>query len=173
MTAKTLSRLGIEVWKDIPEYEGLYKVSNLGNVKSLNYNKTFKAKKLICSVDTNGRKSVGLYKNKTKKTHNVSVLVAIAFLSHKPNGHKIVVDHINNDSLNNNLYNLQLITQRENLSKDKKGFTSKYTGVSWVKSRNKWTCNIRIDGEIKHLGQFTDELEAAQAYQNELNKIKL
>ena len=35
MIAKTLSRLGIEVWKDIPEYEGLYQVSNLGNVRSL------------------------------------------------------------------------------------------------------------------------------------------
>ena len=39
MIAKTLSRLGIEVWKDIPEYEGFYQVSNLGNVRSLNYKK--------------------------------------------------------------------------------------------------------------------------------------
>lgn len=31
-----------EVWKDIEGYEGLYQVSNLGNVKSLNYNKTKK-----------------------------------------------------------------------------------------------------------------------------------
>ena len=44
MIAKTLSRLGIEVWKDIPEYEGLYQVSNLGNVKSLD------------RVSSNGRK---------------------------------------------------------------------------------------------------------------------
>ena len=34
-----LSRIGIEVWKDIPEFEGIYQVSNLGNVKSLNYRK--------------------------------------------------------------------------------------------------------------------------------------
>ena len=37
MIASLLSRIGIEVWKDIPEYEGLYQVSNLGNVRSLNY----------------------------------------------------------------------------------------------------------------------------------------
>ena len=35
MIAKLKSRLRIEVWKDIPEFEGLYQVSNLGNVKSL------------------------------------------------------------------------------------------------------------------------------------------
>ena len=39
MIAKALSRIGIEVWKDLPEYEGLYQVSNLGNVRSLKFNK--------------------------------------------------------------------------------------------------------------------------------------
>ena len=33
-----------EVWKDIPDYEGLYQVSNLGRIKSLNFNKTGKEK---------------------------------------------------------------------------------------------------------------------------------
>ena len=33
-----------EIWKDIQGYEGLYQVSNLGRVKSLNYNKTSKSK---------------------------------------------------------------------------------------------------------------------------------
>ena len=170
--AKLKSRLGIEVWKDIPEFEGLYQVSNLGNVRSLNYKRTGIVKKLTCSVDKNDRRTVKLYNFNTRKTYNVTVLIAITFLNHKPNGHRIVVDHINNDSLNDNLYNLQLITHRENLSKDKKGFTSKYTGVSWVKSNGKWTSNIRINGRVKHLGTFINELEAAKAYQNELNKIK-
>ena len=41
MIAKTLSRLGIEVWKDIPEFEGLYQASNsLGNIRSLNYHRS-------------------------------------------------------------------------------------------------------------------------------------
>ena len=39
MIAKVLSRIGIEVWKDIPEFEGIYQVSNLGNVKSIRNNK--------------------------------------------------------------------------------------------------------------------------------------
>lgn len=36
-----------EIWKDIPEYEGLYQVSNLGNVKNINYRNTKKERKII------------------------------------------------------------------------------------------------------------------------------
>ena len=70
------------------------------------------------------------------------------------------------------MYNLQRTNQRVNASKDKKGGTSKYIGVSWYKITNKWVSKIEINGKIKHLGYFTDEKEAAQAYINELNKIK-
>ncbi|MDB4397739.1 NUMOD4 domain-containing protein, partial [Akkermansiaceae bacterium] len=63
MIAKTLSRIGVEVWKDIPEYEDLYQVSNLGNVRSLNFNKTKKVKLLKKSLNSNGRYRVGLSKN--------------------------------------------------------------------------------------------------------------
>ena len=44
MIDSLLSRLGIEVWKDIPDFEGLYQVSNLGNVRIVNYRKTGKYK---------------------------------------------------------------------------------------------------------------------------------
>lgn len=176
MIAKTLSRLGIEVWKDIPEYEGLYQVSNLGNVRSLDrvdsLGRKVKEKVLKTPVNSRGYARVNLFLDKKPKVSKVHSLVARAFLNHKPCGMKIIVDHIDNNSLNNNLYNLQLITQRENCSKDKKG-TSKYTGVSWSKYRNSWVAHIKINGVQKNLGKFTDEKEAAQAYQNELNKIKL
>ena len=168
MIASLLSRIGIEVWKDIPNYEGLYQVSNLGNVRSLNYKKTGKVKNLVLNINSVGRQCVSLCNN-NKKTYNVHVLVAISFLNHKPNGYKIVVDHINNKPLNNKLYNLQRITQRQNTSKDKRGGTSKYTGV--YMDKKKWRADIRINGKIKYLGLFTDEKEAAQAYQNELKKI--
>ena len=170
MIASLLSRIGIEVWKDIPNYEGLYQVSNLGNVRSLNYKKTGNIKKLSCSIDANGRPLVGLW-NINRKTYSVHVLVAVAFLKHKPCGMKIVVDHINNDRLNNKLYNLQLITQRENSSKDKKKGTSKYTGVFLAKGKNKWRAAITINGKQKHLGCFVNEKDAAQAYKNELKKL--
>ena len=44
MIASLLSRINIEVWKDIPEFEGLYQASNLGNVRSLNFKNTKKVK---------------------------------------------------------------------------------------------------------------------------------
>jgi hypothetical protein len=64
---------------------------------------------------------------------------------------------------------LQVITNRQNTSKDKRGGTSKYTGV--YMDKKKWRAAIRINGKIKYLGLFTDEKEAAKAYQNELKKI--
>jgi len=172
MIAKLKSRLGIEVWKDIPEYKGLYQASNLGNIRSLNYKRTGGVKNLSPGVNSSGRLNVILYKQGNVKNYNVYVLVAIAFLNHKSSGLKIVVDHIDNNRSNDKLYNLQLITQRQNVSKDRKG-TSKYTGVCIHKITNKWQSTITVNGKQKHLGYFTDEKEASRVYQNELNKIKL
>jgi hypothetical protein len=164
-----------EIFKDIPNYEGLYQVSNLGNVKSLERivtrpksgNYIVKERILKHNKDGAGYYKLLLCKDGNKKGMKVHVLVAMAFLKHIPNGHKIQVDHINNDKLDNRVENLQLISSRENSSKDRKG-SSKYTGVSWNKQRNKWHSNIRIDGKNKHLGLFTDEYEANIAYQKAL-----
>ncbi len=78
MIASLLSRIGVEVWRDIPNFENKYEVSNLGNVRSLNYKKTGNIKKLSCSIDANGRPLVNLY-NINRKTYNFHVLVAIEF----------------------------------------------------------------------------------------------
>ncbi len=170
MIAKVLSRIGIEVWKDIPEFEN-YQVSNLGNVKSLNYGRTRKAKVLKKHINNRGRYTLNLYKQgKMYPNRNISVLVSQAFLSHKPNGYKLVVDHIDNNKINDKLYNLQLISQRKNASKDRKG-TSKYTGVSKKTGAKKWTAQIIVNGKVKHLGLFTEEKKAAETYKNELKKI--
>jgi len=176
MIAKTLSRLGIEVWKDIPEYEGLYQVSNLGNVKSLDrvssIGRKLKGKTLKNGLCGSGYCVVCLFKNGKSKTKTIHKLVSIAFLNHTPCGFELVVNHIDRNRVNNNLYNLEIITQRENSNKKHIKSSSKYTGVSWNKKSKKWESRIVINRRKKNLGQFTDELEAAQAYQNELNKIK-
>jgi len=167
MIYKLLSRLGIEVWKDIPEYEGHYKVSNLGNVRSIKFNKIKQIKNFS---SRSKRLKVDLYKNgkKTKKNHRVSVLVAEAFLNHKRCGHKLVVDHIDNNPINDKLYNLQIITHRQNLTKDRKNKNG-YTGVN--KSGNCFTAGI-IDGKkFIYLGSHKTPEEASQAYQKELKKI--
>ena len=158
----------IEIWKDIKGYEGLYQVSNLGRVKSFKNNKQMILK---TPPDSHGYYKCNLHLNGNKKSFNVHKLVAMAFLNHKPKGHKIVIDHINGDKLNNKVDNLQLISNRQNTSKDRKGGSSKYVGVAWYKPLNKWRVHIRIDGRVKHLGYFIDELAAAKAYQNELKSL--
>ena len=159
-----------EIYKDVLSYEGIYQVSNLGNVKSLKFNK----ERILKPALSDGRYlTVVLSKNGKKKTNRVHKLVAMAFLGHKPKGHLLTVDHINNVKTDNRLENLQLITQRENCSKDRfrKDYSSKYVGVSWHKNRNKWEAQILIKGKPKNLGFFTDELKASNAYQKELNLI--
>jgi len=168
MINSLLSRLGIEVWKDIPEYEGHYQVSNLGNVRSIKFNKIKKIKHLIT---TSKRWRVNLYKkNKLSTNNRVSVLVAEAFLNHKRCGHKLVVDHIDNNKINDKLYNLQVITHRQNLTKDRKNRTG-YTGVTKNKSGNRFDAAIRDGKKVIYLGSHKTPEEASQAYQKALSKL--
>ncbi len=165
-----------EIWKDIEGYEGYYQVSNLGRVKSLE-RRSSAGRRINDKILKNSINSVGYYrvclcKNGKGKAVRVHQLVAIAFLGHVPCGYNIIVDHIDNDPLNNNVDNLQLTTPRHNLSKDKKGGTSKYTGVCWDKKHGKWHSVIGISGKNKHLGYFDCEIKASKAYQKELNKLK-
>ena len=169
-----------EIFKDIPKYEGVYQISDLGRVKSLPKEwvagtggvRSHNGKFLKPVVGGNGYFNVALYREGKRKTKNAHQLVAIAFLNHTPNGYNgLIVDHIDNDKSNNNVNNLQLISTRENLSKDRKGGTSKYAGVCWDKKDNKWRSSISINGKKKYLGLFKCELEASAAYQRKLKEI--
>lgn len=156
-----------EVFKDIPGYEGLYQVSNFGNVKSLNYRRTGKVKLLSPSIASNGYYTV-LLRNEVLKKRTVHQLVAIAFLNHVPCGYKLVVNHIDHNPLNNHVDNLEIVTNRYNSGYRKSNGASKYTGVSWDKSLKKFRSNIWINGRLKHLGVFKNEDEAGRAYQKAL-----
>jgi hypothetical protein len=169
----------MEIWKSIPNYEGLYEVSSLGNIKGLmknvfdkNGNLHYVKKEKVFSKrkSKDGYYVTDLTNCSIKKTFKVHQLVAMAFLNHKPNGMKLVIDHRNNDPLDNRVENLQIVSVRKNSSKDKKDKSSQYTGVSWDKSNNKWKSQIYINGKSKHLGSFNCELSASLAYQNKLKE---
>jgi hypothetical protein len=168
----------MENWKDIKGYEGKYQVSDLGRVKSLkrwadnkgNGGYFIKEKILKSSPCKGGYLNVGLSKNNKSKSFRVHKLVAVAFLNHVPSKMNLVVDHIDNNKLNNTVSNLQVITSRENLSKDKKG-TSKYTGVYWKTQDKKWISSIQLNRSKVHLGSFDSELRASTAYNLALMQI--
>tara|TARA_R110000824_G_scaffold189532_1_gene370965 strand:- start:286 stop:759 length:474 start_codon:yes stop_codon:yes gene_type:complete len=157
----------MEIFKEIKGYEDSYKVSNFGRVKSSKRKGRF----LKGSVTPQGYLIVALSKKGVVTRKTIHQLVAIAFLDHKPDGLKTTVDHVDNNKLNNSIKNLQLTTNRENTSKDRKNKTSRFTGVCWHKTSGKWRSSIYFKGKQKHLGYFTAELEASNAYQKALHSL--
>ena len=150
----------IEVFKDVPNYEGIYQVSNLGNVKSLKWKKEIIMKQGISSRYL----AVNLRKENVSKTYRIHVLVAMAFLDFKPNKQVLTIDHKNGVRTDNRLENLQIVTQRENIQnyhKSRKG----QIGADWHEQTKKWRSRIYINKRIVHLGLFEEEKDALKAYE--------
>ena len=165
-----------EVWKPIENFDG-YEVSNLGRVKSLSrlmYNNTgsyISKEKILKPSITNQYLRLNLSKNNKRTNFTIHSLVAIAFLEHKPNGSKYVVNHKDFNKLNNHVNNLEIVTTRENTNLKHLQSTSIYTGVSWKKLNKKWCAQITIDGKVIYLGLYTEELEASKVYEKKLSEI--
>ena len=96
-----------EVWKPIPNYEGFYEVSNIGRVRSL-----YRYKKILHPSDTNGYRTVELWKGKKRKRIGVHRLVAMAFIDNPDN--KPFVNHKDETRDNNSVDNLEWVTHLEN-----------------------------------------------------------
>jgi hypothetical protein len=160
----------LEIWMDIKDYEGLYQVSSFGFVKSLIPWRGANERILKPFLNNDGYLTVKLQKLGVKRTLKVHKLVAMTFHGHVPNGHNLVIDHIDNNPLNNKAYNLQIITNRENTSKDKKGGTSEYVGVSFKKTKNKYEASIVFKKRLISLGCFKIETDAHYAYQKALKE---
>ena len=113
----------VEIWKDIEGYEGLYRVSNLGRIKSLDrmvwggkayYFKKGRILKQTIKIKKTGYKSkvIGLSKNGNHKTFRAHRIVAKAFIKNINN--KPDINHIDGNSINNNVTNLEWCTPKEN-----------------------------------------------------------
>lgn len=113
-----------EVYKDVENYEGLYQVSNLGNIKALDrYNidkngkkKFYPGKQLVPDINRKSKtsyKRVTLCKNGKIKRYQLHQLVAKAFIKNPDN--KPYINHIDNNGLNNTVSNLEWCNHSENM----------------------------------------------------------
>lgn len=154
-----------EIYRDVLFYEGIYQISNLGNVKSF---KSGIGKLMKPNNDDRGYYSIELWSYGVRKKVKIHQLVAESFLNHKRCGYKLVVNHIDFNKTNNSVDNLEIVTNRENSNKKHIESSSQYIGVYWHKKTNKWISQIVINGKQKYLGCFSIESEASEAYQKEL-----
>lgn len=78
------------------------------------------------------------------------------------------IDHIDGNRLNNQKYNLRVVSRSDNMKNKKiyKNNTSGYKGVSWHKYMQVWVARIGVSGKKVQLGCFRDPLEAARVYNN-------
>lgn len=114
-------RIKCEIWKDIPDYEGIYQISNKGRIKSIPH--VIKANKdggirtteehmKNTYIGWHGYVWVALCKNGKSKTHSVHRLVALTFIE---NPNKLpAVNHIDGNKENNSVENLEWCTNHEN-----------------------------------------------------------
>ena len=113
-----------EIWKDIVGYEGLYQISNYGRIKSLErtiQHKTcygglyhVKGRILKPKIEKDGYFRISLIKDGMKKYYRLNRLVAQAFI---PNPNELpIVNHKDEDKLNNNVNNLEWCTQKYNVN---------------------------------------------------------
>ena len=101
----------MELWKDIPGYEGLYQVSNLGRIRSL-YNYKRDGDNILKPRIKRGYYTVGLRKDGVRKWHLLHRLVAGAFILNPDN--KPQVNHKDENKLNNCADNLEWCTASYN-----------------------------------------------------------
>lgn len=120
-----------EEWRDIEGYEGRYQVSNLGNVKSLNWHNEGYEKLMIPQLDRKGYLRLILRRDNKGHPNKVHRLVAKAFIDNPNNLPQ--VNHINEDKTDNRVDNLEWTdnitncnygSRRERLSKSHKGISS-------------------------------------------------
>lgn len=84
-----------------------------------------------------------------------------------------VIDHINNNPLDNRRENLRICSQHQNIMNNRghKNSTSKYKGVSWQNRSSKWVVQITHNRKVQFSKLFIDEEEAARAYDKKAKEL--
>lgn len=125
--------MNMEIWKDIPCYEGFYKISNKGRVLSLSRHGV-KVDRILKNRISHGYLNVILYKNKNKKMHLIHRLIAISFITNPEN--KPQINHKNGIRTDNSIDNLEWTTQSENMLHAYKIGLQKFHGKPMPRGEN-------------------------------------
>lgn len=174
-----------EQWKRHPNFDK-YAISNLGRIWSENSQKVMSPFKQnsgywqIQIVDNNGKSTRFL-------VHRLVALVWIPNPTNKP-----YVNHIDGDKTNNTAINLEWVTNSENIKharktglnpynnptlnrklSGKKQSYSKFFGVGWDNTRQKWTSCVTYQGKSYQRKRFDTELEAARHYDKVVIEMRL
>lgn len=130
-----------EIWKDIPNYEGLYQASNLGNIKRTYKNGKQKILKPV--KDAKGYLRVNLSKNNAIKNVQIHRLIAKTFIGES----NLTVNHKDKDRKNNKIGNLEYMTLLENIQ-----YSNCKTILQFDKENNfirKWNSIAKIEEALK------------------------
>lgn len=157
-----------EVWKDIEGYEGLYQISNLGNIKSLKYNKTETEKK-IKLYNKRNYLQVALAQQGKIKWYSVHRLVAKAFIPN-PNNYPCI-NHKDENKQNNCIDNLEWCTHKYNSNYGT--IKERQSNIKKGRNTSQETRNKIGEANSKQVGQFkkgTEEL--IQVFPSVINAAK-
>lgn len=172
-----------EEWKPIQEFDGRYEVSNLGRIRSQNYNRKgviltqrphYKNGYMQCHFSYHDPIS----ERCVTTTRDVHRIVAETFIPNPEN--KPCVNHIDFNRQNNIVTNLEWVTYKENIWHSKLAgryddmnhatwlgikisTKSKYRYVYWDTNREKWKASLKVDAKTYNVGRYDSEEEAARA----------
>lgn len=156
-----------EIWKDIIGYEGLYQISNLGRVKSLEKTinmidgrKRHQKEKILSPVISKyGYYVITLWNNKSKQC-KVHRLVMTAFILNPDNLPQ--VNHIDENKLNNRVSNLEWVTALQN---------NRHSNIAerWHNTGTESTKKAVVQYDLS--GNFINEFESASEAARQLGKL--
>lgn len=160
----------MEIWKDIVGFEGRYQISNLGNVKSLNYGNRGYARNLVPKTNNKGYKWVELTNGNSKKCLLIHRLVALAFLKN-PNNYP-VINHKDENPQNNHVDNLEWCTTSYNNKYSIERHPERFILLKHRKSRDYYKVKTKYFNV--HINQFSKNGEFIKQWFNfaELKHIK-